>query len=271
MQTTTGIARSLLFVPGNRPERFAKAVDSGADAIIIDLEDAVPPAEKSIALGNAISWLAEGASAVVRINGIGTQWHAQEIAALRDTDAVLMLPKAESLAGLADLVAALGEDRLIPLIETAAGITDADRICRVPGTIRIAIGNVDLAAELGVDPMSQTALAYARGRVVLASAAAGILPPIDGVTTVLEPFDQLLTDVAASREFGFTGKLCIHPRQVEYVNASLTPTETEIAWATRIARVVHEGVVVIDNQMVDPPVLARAERILRQADRATLS
>ncbi|MRK03019.1 CoA ester lyase [Aeromicrobium sp. S22] len=255
-------ARSLLFVPGDRPDRFEKAASAGADAIVIDLEDAVAPDAKPAALEHALSWLRAGRRAVVRVNGAGTSWHAAEIAALASTDAGVMVPKSESAEELAGVHAVVG-DRLLALVETARGIRDVDEVAGAPGVVRLAFGNVDLSAELGVDPASPAALAYARGRLVVASAAAGLAAPVDGVTTVLRSEAPLLADVARSRELGFGGKLCIHPRQVGPVNTALSPTDEELAWARTIREsVTSGGVAVVDGAMVDPPVLARAAQIL---------
>ncbi|QGG40593.1 HpcH/HpaI aldolase/citrate lyase family protein [Aeromicrobium yanjiei] len=255
-------ARSLLFVPGDRPERFAKAVATGADAIVIDLEDAVAPDAKQAALEHALAWLAGGGAAVVRVNGVGTRWHTAEVAALATTSAALMVPKSHSRDELASVHAVVG-DRLIALVETARGIRDADLVASSPGVVRIALGNVDLSAELGVDPASHAALAYARGRLIVASSAAGIAAPVDGVTTALDDPAVLATDLAATRELGFGGKLCIHPRQVQPVNAALSPSADEIIWARHIVESAPaEGVSVVDGRMIDAPVIARAARIL---------
>ncbi|GAA4743434.1 CoA ester lyase [Nocardioides endophyticus] len=255
-------ARSLLFVPGDRPERFAKAAASGADAIIIDLEDAVPRDRKPEALQHALAWLAAGEEAVVRINGDGTPWHDAEVAALASTTAVLMAPKAHDADRLGVLHRAVG-DRIVALIETAVGIRDADLVASAPGVVRLALGNVDLAAELNVDPASHRALAYARGRLVAASAAAAIAPPVDGVTTALDAPELLAADLAVTTELGFGAKLCIHPRQVEPVNAALRPSEDELRWARRVLdSATAEGVHVVDGVMIDRPVVVRAKRIV---------
>lgn len=257
-------ARSLLFVPGDRPERFDKAVATGADCVIIDLEDAVASGSKQQALGHALAWIEAGGSAVVRVNAVGATWHDHEIAALAATTALVMVPKSQSAGDLAAVADRLGGERVIALVETALGVRDADLVCSAPGVVRVALGNVDLSAELGVDPASHPALTYARGRLVVASAAAGIASPIDGVTTVLESADALAADLAVTRELGFGGKLCIHPRQVDAVNAALRPSDSEIVWARRIieASAGSIGVSVFDGTMVDAPVIARAERIL---------
>lgn len=258
-------ARSLLFVPGDRPERFDKAAATGADVVIIDLEDAVAPESKPAALAHALTWIRAGHQAVVRINGFGTPWHAHEVAAVARTEAAVMVPKAQSADELAHLQRTVG-DRVIALIETARGIRDVDAVAGAPGVVRLALGNVDLSAELGLDPASHPALAYARGRLVVASAAAGLVPPIDGVTTSLDSAEVLAADLAVTRELGFEGKLCIHPRQVAPVNEALRPNEKELAWARRVlAAADAAGVSVVDGAMVDGPVVARATQLLARA------
>lgn len=258
-------ARSLLFVPGDRPERFDKAVATGADTIVIDLEDAVAPDAKAAALENALSWLDSGGTGVVRVNGVGTSWHRGEVEALAATGAVLMVPKSQTVDEIATVHAVVG-DRIIALVETARGIRDVDDVASAPGVVRLALGNVDLSAELGVDHASHAALAYSRSRLVVASASAALAPPIDGVTTAFDSPGTLADDLATTRELGFSGKLCIHPRQVEAVNVALSPSPDEIVWARRVLQMAPaEGVAVVDGTMIDPPVLARARQIVSRA------
>jgi citrate lyase subunit beta / citryl-CoA lyase len=262
MTTAAAHARSLLFVPGDRPDRFDKAAASGADAIIIDLEDAVAADQKETALRNAVTWLESGREAIVRINAAGTSWHAGEVQALTGASATIMVPKSQSAHDLERVAQTSGSD-VIALIETARGVRDADEIASAAGVVRLALGNVDLSAELGTDPASHPALAYSRGRLVVASAAAGITAPIDGVTTAVDAPDVLAADLRVTRELGFGGKMCIHPRQVRAVSSALAPSEADVAWAERILSTAPaDGVGVVDGLMVDPPVLRRAERIL---------
>lgn len=257
-------ARSFLFVPGSKPDRFAKAEASGADVVILDLEDAVAPEHKESALDHVAAWLALGHVAVVRINAAGTPWQPRELSVLADLPCHLMIPKvkdANQLAGIADQTGG----RLVALVETAVGVRDVDAIAAADGVERLALGTVDLAADLGIDPASGPALAYARGRTVMASAAAGLPPPVDGVTTALEDVDALRADARAARDLGFGAKLCIHPHQVTVVNESFQPSEREIHWATRVvAAAAQGGVAVVDGSMVDAPVVRRAQAILRR-------
>lgn len=257
-----GAARSFLFVPGDRPERFAKAAGSGADAVVLDLEDAVAPTAKARALEHVVAWLGAGNSAVVRVNALGTPTHDGELAALAGTGAVVMLPKTDSAAQVVTVTARVGA--VLALVETPQGVTAADEIAAA-GVLRLALGTVDLAAELGVDPASRLAFAYSRGRLVMASASAGLPGPVDGVTLRLDDPAVLDADLAHARELGLGAKLCVHPRQVAAVNAAFSPSAAELAWAERIvfaAESSSSGVVVVDGAMVDAPVVTRARRIL---------
>ncbi|WP_245718184.1 HpcH/HpaI aldolase/citrate lyase family protein [Nocardia miyunensis] len=256
-------ARSFLFVPGDRPDRFDKAVGVGPDVVIIDLEDAVAADRKDAAREYAVEWLSRGGRAMVRVNGAGTAWHADDVEALRATGAPVMLPKAQSADVLGDVVARLGYGSVVALVETARGIRDIDAVCAAEGVVRVALGNVDLSAELGVDPDSHTALAHVRGKLVLGAIAAGLPAPIDGVSTAFDEPERLERDLAHAKELGFGGKLCIHPKQVSVVNDGFLPTEAEKAWAERILGATRgiDGVAVLDGAMIDAPVIRRAERL----------
>ena len=267
----TELARSLLFVPGSRPERFEKAAASGADAVILDLEDAVPAADKRLALERVTEWLRRGHPAVVRINARGTPWHDEEIAALVGVALQVMVPKAEDAQALSDLARRLNAE-LIALIETARGVQAVDAIAAAPGVTRLAVGTIDLAAELGVDPRNGSALAYARGRVAMASAAAGLSAPIDGVTTAFDDLALVAADAAEARALGYGAKLCIHPRQVEAVHDAFRPLEHELQWAERVLAAAEEaggGAVAVDGSMVDAPVVARARDLLARGREPT--
>ncbi|MFK4267431.1 HpcH/HpaI aldolase/citrate lyase family protein [Streptomyces milbemycinicus] len=257
-------ARTWLFVPGHRPDRFDKAASSGADLVIIDLEDAVPAADKDRSRGHAAAWLARGGRAVVRINPPGTPWFEADLHTAADHGCPVLVPKAEDPAVLAGIFARTAECcPLVALIETALGVERAREVCATPGVVRAAFGNVDLAAQLGVAHDDHLALAHARSRLVLASAAAGVRPPVDGVTTAVRDAEALAADVAHARRLGLTGKLCVHPAQLGVVADGLTPSESEVRWARAVLDA-GEAVTTVDGQMVDKPVLARARRVLAQ-------
>ncbi|MEZ0365886.1 CoA ester lyase [Mycobacterium sp. pUA109] len=256
-------ARSLLFVPGSRPERFPKAANSGADVVVLDLEDAVAPAEKPQARTNAERWLAGGGVGLVRINARETPWYQEDIDMVARSRCPVMIPKVESSDDIAAVQRYLPNDTpLIALLESAVAVAGAASICRMPGVLRAAFGSFDLGAELGIDPDDRQALLHARGALVLACAAAKIAPPVDGVTAAVDDIDALSRDLNHARSLGFGGKLCIHPCQVAHVNQCFMPTDDEAEWAHRVLNGARgQGVAVVDGKMVDAPVLARARRI----------
>jgi len=255
------LARTFLFVPASRPERFDKAVASGADVVILDLEDAVAPQEKDESRLNVARWLAAGGRAVVRVNGRGTRWFQDDVV-LAASAAAIVLPKTETPEDVDEVNS--GETPVIALLETPKGVLNAERICAHRSVIRAAFGNVDFAARLGVDPSSITALAHARSHLVYASSAADCAPPIDGVTTSIQDADQLRADASHSRHLGFGAKLLIHPSQVGPVDEIFRPTQAEILWARTVLDVVSSGVGVVEGHMVDEPVLQRARSLLEQ-------
>ena len=264
--------RSLLFVPGSRPERFDKAMAAGASAVIIDLEDAVAPADKPAARAALLAWLlapARGSRAVVvRINSADTPWFADDLALCGLPGvAAVMLPKAERAEVLGAVVAA-GARALLPLVESAAGLGALAALAAAPGVWRLAFGAIDLQVDLGMKDATEDELLPLRLQLLLASRLAGIGAPIDGVSTAIDDEPRLVQDVQRARRLGFGGKLCIHPRQVAVVNRHLAPSADERAWAQRVlaeAAAAGGAAVAVDGKMVDKPVLLRAEQILREA------
>ncbi|AFC53169.1 HpcH/HpaI aldolase/citrate lyase family protein [Mycobacterium paraintracellulare] len=260
-------ARSMLFVPGDRPDRFPKAASSGADLIVLDLEDAVAPAQKASARAEIDAWLASGRSAVVRINGFETSWYDEDVALVAPHGCPVMLPKAHDRDQISQLAGQLpAGSGVIALVETAAGVLAAGAISTHPAVARVAFGSVDLAAELDVDPEDWKPMLFARSALVMALASAGAPAPIDGVTTVLD-VAALRRATAAAARLGFAGKLCIHPDQVSTVNRAFAPSAADVARARRIVGAAEgTGVTMLDGQMVDKPVVQRARRLLAKAD-----
>ncbi|OXM72036.1 CoA ester lyase [Amycolatopsis sp. KNN50.9b] len=268
MSESLARARSVLFVPGHRPDRFDKAAATTADTIVLDLEDAVGPDEKPVARKNVAEWLAGGGQGIVRINDADTSWYSDDVAMLAERQAAVMLPKITHPGQVVDLVRALAPGScVIAILETAAGVLNAQSICSVPGVVRAAFGNADLGSELGLDPAHQASLVHARAQVVLGSAAAGIVPPIDGATLDLTDRDVITADATHAAELGFTGKVCLHPRQVDVVNAVFTPSPEAIEWARRVLAAADSGgsIKAVDNQIVGKPIIDRAKRLLAQA------
>ncbi len=261
--------RSLLFVPGDRPERFDKALAAGADRVIVDLEDAVAPEAKSVARDAVANWLTPGRSGVLlRINAVDTPWFADDLRLCAEGRvAAIVLPKAERADDLSLLVRA-GGSAVLPLIESAAGFANLAAIAGAPGVERLVFGSIDLQVDLGMRDALEDELLFFRSRLVLASRLAAILPPIDGVSTAIDDADRLREDVLRARRLGFGGKLCIHPRQVAGVHRHFAPSEAEQAWARRVLEAVAAApgaAIAVDGKMVDKPVILRAEAIVRES------
>jgi citrate lyase subunit beta/citryl-CoA lyase len=261
------LARSYLFVPGNRPERFDKACGAGADAVIVDLEDAVPIAEKVSARDALAAWLSPAQPVHIRINGAQTPWFREDLALCAMPGVTgIILPKAESIDDLAALTGA-GAPLILPLIESALGFWHAHALARALKVQRLVFGSIDFSLDLGLIEGDQE-LQYFRSQLVLVSRLAGIAAPVDGVTLTLDDASQIQADTRRSRRNGFGGKLCIHPRQVSHVNQGFAPTAEELAWARRVldaAEASQGKAVAVDGKMVDMPVIAIARRMVAQA------
>lgn len=261
------LARSLLFVPGHRPERFDKAVASGAHAVVLDLEDAVAPAAKAQARTAVAGWLAAGGQALVRINAAQTEWFEDDLRMLQaQHGAGVMLPKADAVS-LRRTVQALPGRRVVALLETVAGYLDVRALAAVPGLERIAFGSVDFASESGIADEGE-ALTSVRTRIVLESCHAGIAAPIDGVSLGFTDEGAMQADARRSRGLGFGGKLCIHPAQVAAVNAAFRPTPQELDWARRVLAADEASAgaaTAVDGKMIDKPVVEKARRMVAEA------
>lgn len=270
--------RTYLFVPGDRPERFDKARASGADAVVLDLEDAVSPARKAAARDAIAAALGGGTRWVVRINDAATPWFGDDLALLAAAPAgsvEVMLPKAESPAQVAAVRAVLPTVPVLALIESALGVTQVDAVAAAPGVSRLVFGTLDFALDLDIDITDDPAgLLHAAGRIALASRAAGLAAPVAGVTPEITDDRRLLADLAWARRLGFGAKLCIHPRQVAPLHQALEPDAASLDWARRVLAAVAaspeaHGAVQVDGRMVDKPVLRRAEALLARAGRPT--
>jgi len=269
-------ACTFLFAPGHRPERFEKALHSGADAVILDLEDAVPLSDKAAAR-DAIShawrgWSsAQRARVLLRINALNTDDAADDLRWLPSLQGLgaVMVPKAQSAADLARVSQAGGAQlSLLPLIETARGLSALNEIAQAPQVLRLALGHLDLQADLGmVCGADEAELGSVRLDLVVASRLADLPPPIDGVSTSTQDMALVLSDAARSRRFGFFAKLCIHPAQLAPVREAFTPTAAQQEWAHRVLAAeaaAGGGAFSVDGKMVDPPVLKLARQILSQ-------
>lgn len=272
----TPTAHSYLFVPGSRPERIIKAIEAGAEAVIVDLEDAVAPAEKPAALQALhAGWTKYADRAqqakvalLLRINASDTPWHAAELAACKTIGIEhIVLPKAADAAAIAGITAAVPGAYIYPLIESAEGFENLSEVARAPGVVRLMFGSVDLMIDLGIED-ADVPLHYFRNSIVLQSRLAGLAPPVDGVCVDLHDAEALKTDVRRARAFGFRAKLLIHPKQVEAVRQGFAPSADELAWAQRVvsaAATAGGAAVAVDGKMVDRPILILAQRLLTSA------
>ena len=274
-------ARTLLFVPGNRPERFDKAVASGADAIVLDLEDSVPAAAKHAAReAIAAAWpglQARGVPLVVRINPLDTVLghdDAHWLARLAPGVGV-MVPKADAAPSLAALNARFPQAPLLPLIESAAGYLNLEQIAGVNGVLRLVVGHIDFMADTGLQCSGdERELAPLRFAIAMHTRLRRLASAVDGVTTAIDDAALILADTQRALSFGFTAKLCIHPRQVPIVHAALVPSVEALEWARRVvaADAAAAGAAVqLDGRMVDVPVVQQARRTLARASASSYS
>jgi citrate lyase subunit beta/citryl-CoA lyase len=265
------VCRSYLFVPATRIERVAKARAAGPHAVIVDLEDAVPPADKAAARAAAARALSGAGPVLVRINAPETEWFEADLAMCAAAGVQgVMLPKAERADPLRHAAARLRPGALLlPLIETARGYAALSEVCAAPQVQRVAFGSIDFQADLGIRGEAEELLAFRSG-LVLASRLAGLQAPIDGVTVEIDDAARVTEATLRAKRLGFGGKLCIHPKQVAAVNEAFLPSAEETAWARRVveaAEAAGGGAVAVDGKMVDRPVILKAQDILREAAR----
>jgi citrate lyase subunit beta/citryl-CoA lyase len=268
--------RSILFVPAVRPDRFEKALSSGADAVVFDLEDSVEASRKSEArriVGDALSAnpVADGPARFVRVNQHGSEWLAEDLDLIDDLASIdgIVVPKVQSAGAITDIATAVLSRSVVPILETSAGVLNALAIAQsVPGIPALLFGAEDLTAEIGIPrTLDGEEILFARSQVVLAAAAAGI-DAIDAVWIGLDSPDALRRDATRARALGFTGKMAIHPDQVPIINDVFSPSPADVDRARRIidafedAEARGDGVIRLDNQMIDAPIVARARRLL---------
>jgi len=261
--------RSFLFVPGSQPDRFYKAFESGADAVIVDLEDAVAPDAKAQARRTVAEWASPERPVFIRVNARNTPWFAEDAQLLKLRGvAGVILPKAESAS---DVVALISVTRtkipVFPLIETAHAMWNVLEIAKAPFVQQLMFGTLDFIADMGMASDGYELDTF-RAQLVMTSRIAGIRPPVDGVTPSIDDADRLTTDTIKAKQWGFGGKLCIHPKQVSVVNACYTPSDSEVASAQRVlveAEKANGAAFSIDGKMVDRPVVLQAQRVVNLA------
>ena len=268
--------RSMLMTSAITPRHYPAALRSGADVCTLDLEDAVPPARRELARTIAARLFkrpSNGALRTLRINSLRTTDGLRDILALAYGEVApdaLLVPKvdcANDVLLLEDMLGEVGADiDFLVTIETAAGLAAVEQIATASARVRaLVFGAADFAAELGTS-MDWEPLLYARSRIVAAAAAAGIAA-IDAPTFDLSDEVSLKIDVNRSRELGFGGKAAIHPRQIAVINDGFTPLPSELERARRVIDMAHQQsgqVGVLDGQMVGPPMVAAAHRLLRR-------
>ncbi|GHC78212.1 HpcH/HpaI aldolase/citrate lyase family protein [Limoniibacter endophyticus] len=253
-----------LFVPGDRPDRFAKALATPASAVIIDLEDAVDPARKDEARGNLVGHGLSNKPVFGRLNAADTRWWDDDMrAAVEARLAGVLIPKAESIEALYEARAKLRPDsHIIPLVETAVGLSRLRDMLMVPGVLCAGFGSLDFGLDLGCEPEWEPLL-YARSEIVLASRLANVSAPIDGVTPSFDDPERVEADARRARSMGFAGKLLIHPKQIAPVLAAFRPSSQDIEWARRVVEAAtSDAAIKVDGQMIDKPLVEKARRIL---------
>lgn len=264
-----------LFVPGSRPERFEKALNSGADRVIIDLEDAVGVEEKHEARENVVRALKAGLPrpVLIRVNPLDSAFFDDDIDELRSLSEAgvqsfggVVFPKAESPIALGHVCASLASGlELVAMIESALGLKLVDDIIRLPKITKLALGAVDLSVDLDAQAPSPV-IDYAYAKLVIASRLANKLPPVGSPPLSIDDLDSVEKEARRLRSMGVAGQLCIHPAQIAPLHAGFLPTPDEVEWAQHVMASIGASVQV-DGQMVDKPVRDKAERILARAER----
>ena len=268
-------ACSFLFVPATQPERYGKALASGADGVIIDLEDAVGLDDKAKAreilkkTWPSIS-IDQKHRIVVRCNAPGSSFYAADLVLAKELQVRhLMIPKTESRDHINGAAEELKNTAFIPMIETPLGLHHLNEIASTEQVLRLALGNLDMQVELGIScDDNETEIDTARFMLVLASKLAQIAPPLDGVTPSTDDEPRIFAHAQKAKRFGFGAKLCIHPKQIPIIKRAFSPTIEEISWAKRVIAADNASngqAVKVDGKMVDRPVVMLAHRILRLA------
>jgi len=276
----TPLMRTVLFVPGSRPERFAKALAAGADAVIIDLEDAVEPDRKAAARDHIRDFVDQGGGAadtrfMVRVNDATTQWFADDLALCAQLPSVsaVVLPKAETADHVVQAFAT-GKP-VLPIVENAQGVLSLSQLAAAPGVVRLSFGSLDFMLELGTTPDTEAAhglLEHVRYQILMHSAANGLAQPLDGVFPDFSDTERLHAHAQHIRHMGFGGALCIHPAQIAPIHAAFAPSAAERDWAQRVVDIADRtgsSAFQLDGKMVDVPVIRRARQIVAMDSNAT--
>ena len=265
--------RSYLFAPGHNQKLLGRVFKAGADAVMLDLEDAVPPHAKAQARSMVADVLTDR-SAWVRINAVGTELAAADLEAVTGLAAGIRIPKVESARDVEWVHDRAPDTPLICAIESARGILAAQEIASAPGVRHLSLGGIDLRRDLGATDGNLQTL-YARSHLVVVSRAAGLDPPIDSVYAHLDDDAGLRAQAEFAHSLGFFGKSAIHPRQLPVLHDVFTPSPGELEWAHTVLdafdAAAGEAVKLPDGEFVDLPVADRARRLLQLAGRRAAS
>jgi citrate lyase beta subunit len=269
-------ARSFLFAPASDEHKLRKALASGADVVVADLEDAVAADQKGAArevVRNVLGDEPSKALVAIRVNGADTAFFAADVELVEELRPdVLVLPKATPEA--VDTLGGKGP-AVVAIAETADGLRQAYEVASLPRVQALIVGAVDLGVDLRLEPRADgLEILFARSKAVLDSAAARIRAPIDRVWTDVRDRDGLEADARFARSLGFRGKACVHPDQIEIVNRVFTPNDEELTRARRVVEAYEqaagegEGVTALDGEMIDLPVVERARQVLALEERS---
>jgi citrate lyase subunit beta / citryl-CoA lyase len=267
-----------LFAPGNSEKKIHKALNLHTDAVIIDLEDSVTSNEKEMARNLVYSLLKTDetfrSKIYVRINSIKTQWFFEDLNMVNELKRVdgIMIPKSEDKTSISLAAELLNKNvEIIPLIESAAGVMNIRTILSSDQAVdRVAFGSVDFALDIGVDwSVEGTERAYAMSKLVLASRAAGVNPPIDAVFPIIDDRESFIKDTQKGKQTGFNGKMVIHPKQIDWVKEVYTPSKKQLEWSRKVIDVfessAHSGAIDLEGKLIDRPVYLLAERLIKSS------
>lgn len=257
---------AILFTPGDRPERFDKGWSASRQAMILDLEDAVAVDRKPMARKSVSEWIGAGRAPLVRVNAVSSPYFANDVAQLAAVDLRrILIPKANSAADIKAVRAVWPKAALYPLIETPWGLDKIHEVARAPGVCQLVLGALDLHAACGVSYPNASFLDYCRIQLLLASRIAGLPGPIDTPHPSYKDHAAVASEASAAAKLGFNAKLCIHPSQLETVNAAFLPTADEVAWAEEVVAAGKAGgAAQVRGAMIDAPVIASAQQILER-------
>ncbi|MBI5090292.1 MAG: CoA ester lyase [Actinobacteria bacterium] len=269
--------RSLMFVPGDRPDMIAKVTRTRPDVVIVDLEDGVTADRKALARAGTHDAVAtiratdDRCAIAIRVNTVASPWFADDLATGVPPGTGIVLPKCESAADVA--AARAGGQWVIAGIESATGLMHVGEIAAAPGVVAVFFGAEDYAADVGGRRTTAgLEVLFGRSAVVAASRAAGVAP-IDQVHVAVHDDESFRAECAEGLSLGFEGKMCIHPRQVELLHQVLTPTDDELQAALRILEAYEasaaagSGICLVDGRMIDEPLVRQARAVRDRAAR----